>query len=106
MNPVDRAFVRCEKSILGSGHTTVLTVCSGASKGLRMTGRVDLKEVIDPDMELGADPRMQAVFRVLSPIPDMRVNSMLTDGLAIYKVIKMENNPASITVDFWLEQQV
>ena len=57
-------------------------------------------------MILGADPRMQAIFRVLPPAPKVGVNSLLSDGTTIYKVIKMENNPASITVDFWLEQQI
>ena len=106
MNPVDRAFIRVELSILSSGHSTVLTVTSGNTQGLRIRGRVDLKEVIDPDMILGADPRMQAIFRVLPPVPNIGVNSMLSDGTTVYKVIKMENNPSSITTDFWLEQQI
>lgn len=106
MSAINDLFVQGERAILTSGHSDTLTVLTGHSAGSQIEGRLDVEPVLDASMELGADPRMQTVFRVLYPFPILYLNDVLTDGKIKYKVIKEENNAASVTADFWLEQQL
>jgi hypothetical protein len=95
-----------EQAMLAAGHADTLTVTTGDQRGQRITGRLDIVEVIDPDMPLGADTRMQVVFRVIPPVVAIQINDILADGESRWKVIKRENNVVSVTQDFWLEQQI
>jgi hypothetical protein len=104
MSLVNKAFVRSERALLLSGHLDTLTVLDTS---VRVRGRLDVIEVIDPNSELGPDPRMQTVFRVLQDQPALSEHSLLTNGTNTWKVLpKRENNAATVTIDYWLEQQL
>lgn len=99
-------MVQSERAILGSGHKTTFMVLTGASKGSKLAGRVDVVPVIDPNSPLGLDPRMQSVIRILPPVPFLTVNDILDDGAKKWKLGKKEDNPGSVTVDFQAELQI
>ena len=83
----------------------MLTICKGRNKNSRLVGTLDVVASIDPDMPLGADPRMQTIFRILPPFAEIYSGDNLTDGTTVWVAEKRENNAASVTVDFNLEQQ-
>jgi hypothetical protein len=50
---------------------------------------------------------MQDVIRILSPVPALGAEDLVQCiGGAKLKILKRENNAASITTDYWVEQQI
>jgi hypothetical protein len=106
MSLVNNIFQTGERVLLACGHGDTFTVISGGCVGKTFVGRLDLQQVIDIESDLGPDPRMQQVVRVNPPSLDLQQNDLIRLGAQVLKVLKREDNIASITIDFWVEQQI
>ena len=106
MSLINQLFAQGERVFLVCGHGDVFTVLSGTATGRTFIGRIDSQPVIDPDSDLGPDPRMQDVVRILPPILPLQVGDMVSAIGKKFKLLKREDNAATVTVDFWIEQQI
>ena len=104
MSLVNTLLTTGQSVLLATGHGDWFVVKSGAVIGARFTATFDTQQVIDPDSDLGMDPRMQEVIRILPPVPGMQCGDVVSCNGKDYVLTKREDNAASVTVDFWVEQ--
>lgn len=107
MSAINTLLANSERVLLASGHGDSFVVLSGAARGIRFVARYDVETPIELSTELGIDPRMSGMLRILPPAPPgLRLGDVVSDGAHSYRVIKREDNTASITIDFQVEQQL
>lgn len=106
MSLVNSILTAGEKVLLACGHGDSFRVLTGAASGISFIARLDVVQVLDADSDLGADPRMQDVIRILPPAPALEVGDIVFAVGKNLKLIKREDNACSITTDFWVEQQI
>ncbi len=112
MSAINLLFAEGEQAILDSGHGDTVTVVSGVSINRVFTARLDVTTVITFEGLTGADPREQTIMRVLDPPPTLnrgdcvKVQDPLTGDYVKWKILQREQNPATVTTDFYLERQI
>ena len=107
MSAINTLLAGGERLLLACGHGDTFSVLTGAAAGKSFIARLDTVQVIDVESDLGPDPRMQDVIRILSPVPALGAEDLVQCiGGAKLKILKRENNAASITTDYWVEQQI
>lgn len=112
MSLVNLIFAESEQAILDSGHGDTVTVLTGPSINKTFTARFDITIAITLEGLTGPDPREQTIMRVLDPPPAMnrgdyiQVTDSITGLPVKWKILQREQNPATITTDFWIERQL
>lgn len=112
MNPINQLLTCGESALLNTGHADTFQILSGTAAGQTFQARLDIETVLEDGAGLlGADPRMQSVLRVLPSVPYAKqfvkndVVQTTSDGKK-WRILKMENNPTLVTIDFWVELQL
>ncbi len=108
MSLVNKIFTRSQQAMQNAGHKDVLTIKSGALTDVKVIGVIDVEQEISPDALLGDDPRARTILRLIPPWSLLAIEdgSLISDGATTWKVTRRENNAATITVDYFMEQQI
>lgn len=112
MSLINNLLALGETTLLQCGHGDVFTIINGVNgdqtnSGKTFTARLDVEQVIEWDGPTGSDRRMQSVVRIAKPAPFVfDRGSLFKCNGKTYSVVNVENNDASITVDYYVEQQL
>jgi hypothetical protein len=84
-------------------------VLTGPSINQTFQARVYETRVIDPEMPLGADPRMASILSIVQPktVTLQAQDLVRSENLTRYKILKLvDNRETSPSIDYEVEQQV
>ncbi len=89
-------------AIQTGGHGRTFKILTGDLADQQFTGTLIVEPVIDPQAELGSDPREQVYLMVLNPGPALKRKDRIQDGNTVWECGDRESNPADVEAKYKL----